>query len=435
MNESLINILKASDIARRMTRGALWSFTGAALGKFFVLLTGIVCARILGKEGFGELGIVRSTLGMFIILGSGGIGVTATRFIAAYRANEKEHAAAIYKLSIVFATTLGLITTLLLLGLSDVLAKSVLNSEKLTVPFIIGSTVLLLSILNSSEDGTLIGLEDFKSRAINILIASIVESVGMVIGAYFLQLEGAVLGFASGLMILYITNKRSAVKRLKTEQIPSHGVSIRKDDWKLIYQYSLPATLSALMVTPVFWLIRSMLIHANGYGELGIFEAADQWKVILLFIPGAISQIILPILSSITEPAKFIKTLLGNIVIIGLISTGLAILIFFMAPIIMPLYGKAFDDLTPLAYIAISTIPTAISLILEMTLYSKDKMWISFAFNILWGVATVLLTYLFLQKGQGAAGLALAILAAYTFKMVCMGGYLFTNESNCHAQV
>ena len=62
-------------------------------------------------------------------------------------------------------------------------------------------------------------------------------------------------------------------------------------------------------------------------------------------------------------------------------------------------------------------------------------MWLSITFNILWGATTILLTYLFLQRGQGAAGIALAILVAYTIKMVCIGGYLFTIKSNRHAQI
>ena len=45
--------IKVSDIAQRMRSGAFWSFTGTALGKFLVFLSGILCARILGKEQFG----------------------------------------------------------------------------------------------------------------------------------------------------------------------------------------------------------------------------------------------------------------------------------------------------------------------------------------------------------------------------------------------
>jgi len=82
----------------------------------------------------------------------------------------------------------------------------------------------------------------------------------------------------------------------------------------------------------------------------------------------------------------------------------------------------------PLVYLAISTIPTALAQILEMTLYSRDKMWTCFGFNVIWGVATVGLSYLFLRNHQGASGIALAVLLAYLIKMICMGGYLFTQQ-------
>lgn len=419
---------KASDIAKRMMSGAFWSFTGTALGKFCVFLTGIICARILGKEQFGELGMVRSTIGMFIILGAGGIGVTATRFIALYRRDQQAHAASIYHLSTRFATLLGILTTLVLLFSAGFLANDILKSSDLTFPLIIGCVVLFLSILNSSENGTLAGFEDFKSIAVNTFVGSIVESIGMIFGAYFYQIEGAIAGFGLGVLALYLTNKLSAIKNLRKNGIRSKGQAIFKEDWKLIYQYSIPATLSALSVTPVFWLIRSMLVRANDYGELGIFEAADQWKVILLFIPGAICQIVLPIMSSITDTRTFRRTLLGNFALIGGISAILAIGSWILAPIIMPLYGKTFTNTIPLVYLAISTIPTALAQILEMTLYSRDKMWTCFGFNIIWGVATVGLSYLFLRNHQGASGIALAVLLAYLIKMICMGGYLFTQQ-------
>ena len=420
--------LRDSDIAKRMMSGAFWSFTGTALGKFFVFLTGILCARILGKEQFGELGMVRSTIGMFIIVGAGGIGVTATRFISLYRRDQQAHAASIYKLSTSFASLLGILTTLALLCSAGFLANDILESSELTFPLTIGCVVLFLSILNSSENGTLAGFEDFKSIAVNTLIGSIVESLGMIIGAYFYQIEGAIAGFGLGVLALYLANKLSAIKNLRKSGISSKGQTIFKEDWKLIYQYSIPATLSALSLTPVFWLIRSMLVRANDYGELGIFEAADQWKVILLFVPGAICQIVLPIMSSITDTRTFRRTLLGNFALIGGISAFLAIGSWVLAPFIIPLYGKTFTDFTPLVFLAISTIPTALAQILEMTLYSRDKMWTCFGFNIIWGIATVGLSYLFLRNNLGASGIALAVLLAYLIKMICMGGYLFIQQ-------
>ena len=381
--------IKVSDIAQRMRSGAFWSFTGTALGKFLVFLSGILCARILGKEQFGQLGMVRSTLGMFIILGAGGIGVTATRYIAAFRKEQQAHAASIYRMSFLFSLTLGIAITALALATSQFLSADYLKAPELTKPLLIGSVILLLSILNSSENGTLAGLEDFKSIAINTLIGSFFEAACMVVGAYFYQLEGAVAGFAIGVLCLYIANKLSAIRALNKAGISAYVKSVYKEDWALIFSYSIPATLSALTVTPVFWLVRSMLVRASNYGELGIFEAADQWKVMLLFVPGAICQIVLPIMSSITDHRLFRKALIGN-----------------------------------LAALAFSTIPTALAQILEMTLYSREKMWTSFGFNIVWGISTVALAYLFLENQQGAFGIAMAILLAYILKLLCMGSYL-----------
>ena len=63
--ERLLRKIKSSDIAKRIATGAFWSLTGTAIGKFCVLISGIVCARILGKMTFGEFGMIRSTLGMY----------------------------------------------------------------------------------------------------------------------------------------------------------------------------------------------------------------------------------------------------------------------------------------------------------------------------------------------------------------------------------
>jgi peptidoglycan biosynthesis protein MviN/MurJ (putative lipid II flippase) len=90
----------------------------------------------------------------------------------------------------------------------------------------------------------------------------------------------------------------------------------------------------------------------------------------------------------------------------------------------MPLYGRTFTDTATLTALAFSTIPTALAQILEMTLYSREKMWTSFGFNIVWGISTVALAYLFLENQQGAFGIAMAILLAYILKLLCMGSYL-----------
>ena len=75
-------------IAYRLFRGASWSLASTLISRFLGLAAAVVVARFLGKEGFGKLGIVQqalSTLGWFAGLG---MGYTATKYIAEFRAKD-----------------------------------------------------------------------------------------------------------------------------------------------------------------------------------------------------------------------------------------------------------------------------------------------------------------------------------------------------------
>lgn len=422
----IIDNLRKHDIANRLVHGAFWTFTGTAIGKFCFFLSGILCARILGKDIFGELGIIRSTIGMFIVLGATGIGVTATKFISQYRKDSPDHAASVYQLSNRFSLVIGLAIVILLLLFSHVIAEHILDSPDLDTIIRYGSIMLFVSILNGIENGTLMGLEDFRSIAINTLWGGIAEAVLMVAGAYYFHLSGAIIGFGLGITLLYILNFFSVRRSFARNHIDIKKGRIRKEDWKLLYTYSIPATLSAIMVTPAFFIIRTLLVKSNGFGELAIFEAADQWKVILLFIPGAISQIVLPILASITNNKEFKNTLLANIIGISCISLLFAIFTLLASNMIMNFYGNGFEDTTPLILLGFSTVFSSVSNVIEMSVYSKDKIWTSFLLNLIWAIVLILSTYYLLRMGYGASAPALAVFISYVAKTLMIWIYIKT---------
>jgi hypothetical protein len=57
--------LEASPLGYRLARGAFWSLAGTFISRGLSLIASIIVARMLGKVGFGELGIIQSTMGMF----------------------------------------------------------------------------------------------------------------------------------------------------------------------------------------------------------------------------------------------------------------------------------------------------------------------------------------------------------------------------------
>ena len=101
----------------------------------------------------------------------------------------------------------------------------------------------------------------------------------------------------------------------------------------------------------------------------------------------------------------------------------MAVVLLFGEPI-MRLYGKGFTDKMPLFYLAVSTLFSAYSNIIEMSVYSKDKMWSCFFLNLLWAIVMIGSASWLVDKGLSATGIALAVLIAYIVKSVCLTIYL-----------
>ena len=55
-----------SELAKRLYKGISWTLIGNIIGKFLQLVAFIFVARIVGKEEYGQVGIIRSTLNMFL---------------------------------------------------------------------------------------------------------------------------------------------------------------------------------------------------------------------------------------------------------------------------------------------------------------------------------------------------------------------------------
>ena len=409
-----------------MVTGAFWQMVGTASAKFIVLLSGILCAHILGKSEYGQFNMVRSTINMFVVFGTAGMGLTATKYISEYKKNNKEKIGPIYRLTNLFALFSGILCAALIGFLAPFLAENTLNAPELTTSIRLGALLLFVTVLNGAQQGALAGFEDFRSIAINTLIGSIAESVLLLVFGYYWGVTGAVLGFGSGFVVLYFCNLHAINKILSDNGLDKKQFKVRRTDLELLLSFSLPAALSSIMVAPVFWLSRTMLVNSSGFEELAVYEAADQWKIIILFIPGALSQIVLPILSSLISESvnRYKRVLLYNIAINAFITTILALGVSLFSRPIMGFYGKDYLDVWPIILLAVSTIPTSVSAVVGLSISSRAKMWIGFFFNLIWGLLVIAFNFIFLNRGMGASGLSLAILCAYIIHTIIQSIYL-----------
>lgn len=428
MIQNLLQKIQNSSFARKLLSGAFWSLFGVAGAKVIILIAGILVANIIGKASYGELGIIRSTINTFVIFASMGLGLTATKYISEYRDNNPDKAGNIYLISNVFATIFGALMLVVVLLLAPYIASVALKAPHLVTEIRMGGVLLFFSSLNGAQTGTLAGFEDFKSIAINTFIAGIIEGLFLCLGAYYFDVKGAILGSGISFGVLYVLNFLSIRKHLKRFNITCFYSRLRVDDFSILIKFSIPAALSSLLVVPLFWYIKTLLVKTEGFSVSADFDVADQWRSIILFIPAALSRIVLPMLSNIegkkNQGAQYKKILKINLLLNISLAIVSALIIILFSKYIIQLYGNEYTNTLPLIILAISTIFSSITTIAGQAIASKARMWTGFSFNLIWASITLALSYMFLNNGMGAQGLALAVLIGYVMLSLGQGLYI-----------
>jgi O-antigen/teichoic acid export membrane protein len=209
-----------------------------------------------------------------------------------------------------------------------------------------------------------------------------------------------------------------------------------RQEFSVLWKFSVPAFLSSAMVGPVTWLCNTMLVNQpNGYAEMGIFNAANQWRNALLYIPGVLTMPAITLMSSSiganqisTTQKIYLKTTLLN----GILLLPVVILLSIYSPWVMKAYGQEFTSGWQVMILLMGV--TLLLGIMSPTgnlIISAGKMWLGFLMNSGWAIVLILSTYYLVHLG--AKGLALAYLIAYGVHTSWTFGYAyyyFYNKNN-----
>src|SRR4051812_16973696 len=91
--------IEALPLGSRLARGLFWSLAGSIVSRGLGLVSVFLVGRLLGREGFGELGIVQNTIGMFGNLAGFGMGLTANKHVAEFKLSDPGRAGRILALA------------------------------------------------------------------------------------------------------------------------------------------------------------------------------------------------------------------------------------------------------------------------------------------------------------------------------------------------
>ena len=189
----------------------------------------------------------------------------------------------------------------------------------------------------------------------------------------------------------------------------------------------MPSVLAGLVHVPVVWAAAALLVRSpGGLGEMGAYNAASQWRVLVAFVPSALSSIALPMLSQLLaqgQSRRFVRALWMNIGVNAAAGMLVAIPISAGAYWIMAAYGPGFAERWPaLVALCFVAVLQATNGVVAQALISTGRMWWGFVLNAAWAVE--LLTAAWLLLPLGATGLALAHLIAYVLHTAQVGAYV-----------
>lgn len=422
--------LQKSDIGYRLAHGAFWSTVGAVVFQSLMLLISIIAARLLGKEQFGQYGIIIATVGMFNVFAGFGLGTTATKFVAEFRQEDPERAGRIIGMSTVTAIVTGGIATILLFGFAPTLAERTLAAPELSSMLRLACGLIFFGAVNSSQIGALAGFQSFRSIArINLfsgLLSFVCVTSGMLLFGLVGGLAGQVLALALACLVSNYALHKEAHRFGVVPQYSGCG-----EERGLLIKFSLPAVLCGLMVSPVTWACSAILVNqTNGYAEMGIFNAANSWQKAILFLPSCIGGIALPMLSELhtnSDRIQYRQALKYNLIV----NSAAALLAFaFVAAfsqIIMKTYGAQFaSGYLVLIILSLSSVMIAVGSVVGNVLASKGRMWTGFTFNLCWAVIMLMLAFYMVPK-YGAMGLAITNLIAYVVHTLIQTTYAFAD--------
>ena len=422
--------LNVSSLLQRVAGGAFWSFLAALGNNLGNLLVGVILIHILGKYAYGQYGMLRSTINMFILFSSFSIGATATKYIAEFRDTDRAKTGRIIGLSLLSVSILSVVFFLGCYIGADYLAIHSLNSLEMSPYIKIGAWMILFATMNGVCIGILSGFESFSLIAVINMIGAFVLVIGSWIGAWCWELKGALIALSVYLGSMMIISLFLFVTDLKKYQIVINFSDCSKE-LAMLWKFSLPTSLGGLLIAPVLWLGNTILIKSPaGYDAMAVCDILNQWKMAALFFPNIIGRIALPMLSNLNSKNNgddYFKAVKINFLLNVGTAFGVALVLSIGSKWILGMYGSSFTaNIIPFMLMMLATVFSAANSIIGQIILSKGQAWFGCFFNMLWAAVFLVSVYYFVCcLNYGVLGITLSFLISYVCHTVWQYVFLY----------
>jgi O-antigen/teichoic acid export membrane protein len=369
--------------------------------------------------------ILRNTLSTIELFSMIGMNQTTVKIVAEVENKSKQLSLTILSiLTIILIITF--ISSLSLFIFADKFSLFFfnLNNEDIISGLKIGSIILFFSIYSTILTSILNGLDKYKEIATTNFYATIL----FLIPSIYIIKEYSLKGALFSVLIFFIIS--SFLKTLKVIYFIEKDllkINFKYIRIKLLYilNFSFPIFLSIILIMPIFWYSKTLLISTSdrGFIEIANFEAAYQLLTIILIVTGAVANVALSAFSKSIKNQK--KNLFMINVIINVIISIVFCLIFInYGKEILNIYGNDFNNVTLLKLLILTSIPFTVQSICNRFIMSISRVWINFLISLIWVITFILIIFMNLHSLDSII-LAKAFLTSYVISCFISCFYIF----------
>lgn len=405
-----IKIIKERILQSKLFKDSFWALVGNGIGDFLLLVSGILIARFLGKDLYGEYGVVKTNMFYMAGFSTFGLVYSSTRYISRYIRSDSTRILGIIrnatKITFIFSSLLALV----LISCASYL-ESFLNIPDIAPVFRALSVIIVLKAMSSTGNGILAGLGEFKLLAKSTVTSGLVMFVLCVPLTYFWGLHGALSALTISQLLNFLMNYFYIHKISKL-----FPICYVKEDYVFdLLKFSFPITLQEISYAICNWAGILLLTKLSSLSEVGLYTATVQWNAVITMIPGMLANVVLSHLSGTSGHQQ--KSLIYRILGVYLICTIVPFLcVYTLSDLIVAFYGTDFSAMkTVLRLNIFITIPACCSEVFKAELIAIGRTWTLFSLRMLKDVVLVVLAFILLNMHNGLDG-------AYYYSMSTLVG-------------
>jgi O-antigen/teichoic acid export membrane protein len=417
----------ASTTAGSLLRGGAWNTTSRIVPQLYVLAISIAGARFLGAEQFGRQSFIAFVQLSLILFLSGGLSITATRFVGDLLGRQQPAAVAslvrwVWRVEAIAALAGGIVLVAVAAAGADPESAWVLAAVACT-----------LGILHAAPSALLTGAQRWRAASVVGLVTGAGSTVAIIL---VLAAGGGITGmFAVEAAVAAVNLIWTSVlaRRAVSEVVPAARVerltgaawrTLRREVWR----YAIPTSYGVLL-TIVVWR-RSEFFFLDHYStdtQIALYSVVFAVVAALIQVPDAIAAITLPAVATLSGAgqAEQIRTGFSRALRLVLLATlPVTAVSFALGPTLLRVvYGPEFRDTESVLLIMLAPFPLLPLLSLSRSvLAGLGRLRIPLSIETAAAALNIVLAYL-LVSGHGAVGAAVANVAAQTMGAVLVLGY------------